>query len=81
MSSTWTVGGGVGPRPFSVPCRVGQEKPSFLQTGCPVRPPTRPPALPSPSQSSAPASGKEVGISPLRARPEPMAATASVGSH
>ena len=39
-----------------------------------------PPALPSPSHGSAPASGKEVGISPLRAQPEPMAAAASVGS-
>ena len=80
MSSAWTVGG-VGA--MAIQCGVwgGAGEALFPEDRVPgTHPPTPPPALPSPSQSFAPASGKEVGISPFRARPEPMAATASVGS-
>lgn len=83
MSSAWTVGGAGA---TAIQCGVwGGAGEALFPTdrvpGTPHSHPAPPPALHSPSQSSAPASGKEVGISPFRARPEPMAATASVGSH
>lgn len=61
MSSRGQSGGGS----TAVQCAMwgGAGEALFLQTGCPVRPPNPAPSPAFSSQSSAPASGKEVGIS------------------